>query len=471
MPGARPPTLSQVSSSPGWGRPICRYIRSGFEITSKRRAAKQQNAPRVQSEVEHGNRFGLRLGVKIDEEVAARNHVETRERRVRQQILHGEDHATAQFRRRPVTALVLNEETGQPRLGDIILDRRRVEALTRGGDRVRVDVRSEDLQFDVELRRRKRFEEEHGDGIGLFAGAASGNPHAHRQVRPAITQQGGDDRFLQSKEHIGIPEESGDIDQQIIGKQRTFLVIAPQHLKVARHVAGLDARHRHSPRDPAPQCAMFVEMEIVGGAGAQQFDDFKQSVGHFVVRHGFRPVGLVTHCQGEADQRIGDLHERKHLTYGAGGDGAAGHAVKCRLVRILGDDQSEPTLGRGEAEASVRSCSREDDAGGSPGARPGQGPQQKIEWHPCAMTGLGRRQVQDVVFDRQISPGRNYIDLVSLDQHGLGGLLDRHRRMAREQIDEHAMVVWVQVLDQNEGHSRGGGQARQQSGASIKAAG
>ena len=70
------------------------------------------------------------------------------------------------------------------------------------------------------------------------------------------------------------------------------------------------------------------------------------------------------------------------------------------------------------------------------------------------MSRLRLRKPQRSLFvGREIDAGRNDIDVLALDRHSVGRQQDRHRRMARKQIDQHAIVARVEVLNDDEGHA------------------
>ena len=138
--------------------------------------ADQQKAAFAQGEMEDGDDLRLRLGQKVDQKVPARNEVETRERRVRQHVLHREHDVGAQFGRDPVEVILPGEKSGQSFWRNVGLDRIGIEAVASARHCVRVDVAGEDLQFDVALRGVDLLAKQHGEGIGLLAGTAAGDP-------------------------------------------------------------------------------------------------------------------------------------------------------------------------------------------------------------------------------------------------------------------------------------------------------
>jgi hypothetical protein len=48
--------------------------------------------------------------------------------------------------------------------------------------------------------------------------------------------------------------------------------------------------------------------------------------------------------------------------------------------------------------------------------------------------------------------------VVALESHTVGGVLDRHRRVPGQQLDHHALMRRIEMLDQDEGHAAVGRQ-------------
>ena len=64
------------------------------------------------------------------------------------------------------------------------------------------------------------------------------------------------------------------------------------------------------------------------------------------------------------------------------------------------------------------------------------------------------QQPEDVVLNGQLRIGRDHVDVVALDPHPIDHFLHGNRRCAGEDVDEHAVVARIEVLDQYEGQSR-----------------
>ena len=319
----------------------------------------------------------LRLGSQIDQQVAAGDQIEAREWRIGQHILHREHHHAAQFGHHPVAMLLLGKEAGEPRRRDIGRDRSRIAPLAGQGDRFLVDVGGEDLELQVALGRRDLLEQQHGEGIGLFAGAAAGNPDPQRPVRRVPAHQIGNCLLRQQFEGFRVAEEAGDVDQQILGEQIEFACITLQHVEIPAAV--VDTGQRHAPLDPTQQCARLVERKIVRRLGAQQIDDLAQPIRGMLVWRRSGPPTVF-------GEDFGNLGDRQHQVHGAGHDRAARHAVILGLGRILGDDQPALLLDRLQPQAAVAAGSGQDHADRPLTQFFGQRAQKEIERQPRAVT-------------------------------------------------------------------------------------
>ena len=183
-------------------------------------------------------------------------------------------------------------------------------------------------------------------------------------------------------------------------------------------------------------------------------------------------VGVKGHAPFVADQRLGDLRRRKHEIDVARRDGALRHAVIVGFADFLRDDEAAFRLDRLEPNAAVGAGSREDHADRARAAFARQRIQQEVERQAHAVPRLRPRKPQRrLVVHREIDAGRNDIDALAFDRHSVGRLQDRHRRVAGEQVDHHAVVARVEVLDEDEGHAVIGGQRAEQLPAGVEAAG
>ena len=403
----------------------------------------------------------LRFGAQIDQQVTTGDQVEARERRIGQYILDRKDHHPAQLGHDPIAVLLLGKEAGESHRRHIRRDRFRIVSLAGERDRILVDIGGEDLQPDVSLRGRDLLEKQHGEGIGLLAGAAAGNPDPQRPIRRMPADEIGDHLLRQQLEGLRVAEEAGDVDQQILGEELELSRILPQQVEIPATV--VDAGQRHAPLDPAQQCARLIERKIVRGLSAQKIEDFGQLIRRMILRRQSLPPGVF-------GEDLGDLRDREHEVHGAGQDRAARHAVILGLVRILRDDEPALLLDRLQSQAAVAAGPREDHADRALAEFFGQRAQKEVE-RPARAVALARlRKAQDAIADREIGARRNEIDMLGLERHPVRCLLDRQRRMPGQQIDHHAGMRRIEMLDQNKGHARAAGEHAEQPADGIKAA-
>ena len=85
------------------------------------------------------------------------------------------------------------------------------------------------------------------------------------------------------------------------------------------------------------------------------------------------------------------------------------------------------------------------------------------------MTRSGLRDAQDAVLDGEIGSGRDDIEVVWLYHHSICSLPYGHRRVAGKQLDHHAFVGRIEMLDKDEGHAGAGRKRLQEFSAGIEA--
>src|SRR5208337_792768 len=160
--------------------------------------------------------FVLRFRLQIDEEIATTNEVYVGKGRVRQNVVNREHEAVAQFVRHPILVIFSREESRQPVRRNVRLDRIWIEPVAREGHGARIDVRRENLKARWPLQLLESLEEQHGERIGLFTGAAPRTPNADRAPVLLLIDEVGDDFIGQVIECGSAPEELRDADQQIL---------------------------------------------------------------------------------------------------------------------------------------------------------------------------------------------------------------------------------------------------------------
>lgn len=433
------------------------------------RAAEEEGPALVQGEVKQRYDLGLRLGTEIDEEVPARHEVEPRERRVGQHVLHREHHGGAQLGSYPIPVIFLGKEACEAGRRDIRRDRFRIEPLAGENDGVGIHVGGEDLQLDAALRGRDRFVEQHGQGIGFLAGAASGDPHPDRVIVGMLPDEIGNDRCRKALEHASVAEKARDVDEKVLGQVVEFSRVAAQRFQVSPHVAALDREQPYPPLDPAPQRPLLVEREIVGRSGSEELDDSGEAIRQPTLRRdGVSAIAgdLLVVFQESG----GNFVDRQHEIDRTCRDRAARHAVVAGFLGVLCDD--EPAFGadRTQAEAAVGPRPRQHHTTRPRAVVLGQRAQQEIERQPRTASGLGLRKVQDVLTDGQVCSGRDDVEVLAFDRHPVLRLPHGQGRRSGEQIHHQTFVGGIEMLDEDEGHAGAGGKRSDQARARFEPA-
>ena len=191
--GIDPRQAGRVRHPPGSARPIEPAVQNvRREAVGRAHAvfgARQQNAFAAQGVVEGADRPLAGVRGQRREPHPADDDVDPGERRITGDVVDGEGHPVADRRAHPVAARLGGEIAAEEprrqrrhRVGTI-------EADAGVADRVGVAVGGEDLQECLAAGGAPRLLADHGDGIGLAAGAAPDHPHAHRLATGAPPDQ------------------------------------------------------------------------------------------------------------------------------------------------------------------------------------------------------------------------------------------------------------------------------------------
>ena len=122
--------------------------------------------------------------------------------------MHREHDVRAQLGRDAVAVVLLGEKPRQSFPRHVRLDRVGIEAVASARHRVRIDVGREDLQLDLAFRGVDLFAKKHGEGIGLLAGTATGDPNSERPIQRVVAHEVGNDALGQKFENAPRHEKS-----------------------------------------------------------------------------------------------------------------------------------------------------------------------------------------------------------------------------------------------------------------------
>src|SRR5262249_35784992 len=128
------------------------------------RRAHEQETVGLERIVKRGADLRLQVAVEIDEQVAAGDQVDVRERGVLQQAMLGENDEVAHLAPDPVVVAVAGEEAPQALLRYVCLDRQWIAAVPAGRERTCIDIRREKLDLRPLVATRAFLEEKDGYG-------------------------------------------------------------------------------------------------------------------------------------------------------------------------------------------------------------------------------------------------------------------------------------------------------------------
>ena len=285
------------------------------------RAAEEENSSRLEHLMEEGEELSLPVGVEIDEEVAADQQVEARKGRILEEVVMSEyDHLPQHLCHLPAV-IDPGKEAHEPLFPEVGVDVVGIEAGTGPGDRRLVKIGGEELDPGIKLPFIQVLADENGHRVDFFAGGAAGVPNAHRFVGVPIREESRNDFLPQNLEGLGITEEAGHADEDVLAEGFRLLRVFPQQRDVFAESPGFV--HRHAALDAAQDGVRFVGAEIVAGP---VLDDGANGLQFFV--EGVGPAGTGREGAGPVGD-LGDLFRQllraENEVRHPGGDGAPRH--------------------------------------------------------------------------------------------------------------------------------------------------
>ena len=186
----------------------------------------KQQALRAKRVVERSQDPALRDFVEIDQEIAAADQVQSRERRIARHVLTREEAEIADVLRNAVLTVLPDEETLEAFCRHLLHGIEGVHTRPRPLEGRLADIGPEHLDLQRRLAVAEVFEHRHGDGIDLLAGRAAGHPDTDRVFRgPAFTERG-KHVLTQRLEGGRIAKELGDPDQEVLVQRGELAGIA-----------------------------------------------------------------------------------------------------------------------------------------------------------------------------------------------------------------------------------------------------
>jgi hypothetical protein len=404
-----------------------------------------QRAVGLEREMEGGQRLALHGRRQIDEDVAAADDVEARERRVAQHVVVREHDVAAQVGRhleavavRPEVRLAQRRRHPRGALG-------RVDPGAGDVQRRAMHVGREHAEQRHAVARPELLRDRHGVAVRLFAGRAARDPDPELLLRPERLDQPGQHVPAQPIERLLVAEEARDADEQIAVERPQLRRIGGDAVQVLAQIAG--AREQQPALDAAADRAALVTGEVDPRLAPQQLEDARQHV-RVGVRHLVQAAVVLEVALQRRPHRLG----RQHQIDGAGVDGGPGHAVELGGL-VLGDDQATHFMDPADPTRPVAARPRQHDADGARARVIRQRAEEDVDGQeqPLARIALGQPQL--AVFDHHLVPGRHEVDVIGLEAHPVLGADHRERRVRGQQLPHHALEIGRQVLDHHEGEA------------------
>ena len=188
------------------------------------------------------------------------------------------------------------------------------------GERALVGIGGEDAHRQLDALVVQLLQHQHRVGVGLVTHGAGRDPDADLTVLgPGLGDDRRDDRGGEVLPDLGIAEEGGDPDQQVVVEGAELDLVGLHEPRVDRDVGG--PGQLHPPLDAPPDGADLVGVEVEPVRVAQRGDD-PAELAVAVGRH--RDPGAVG-VLGELLDGLGHVGRREDLVDRAGAVGAARH--------------------------------------------------------------------------------------------------------------------------------------------------
>ena len=473
---ARRPTREQFGKRDLLGFAPFEYAVLLVERTKKPRGARcrlrrseEQPPGRFQSIVEGPHDTVLHGGIDVDQQIAARDQIELRKRRILDDALRREHAHLADFGYYAIIVAVLGEPALEP-VGRYARHGFPEAASPCGGDRAIVDIGSENLDLRFRSPRIHRLAQQNGQREDFLSRRAAGHPDPHGVLRVLASDETLQNCRVQRLERGGIAKELRYADQQFAEQRIEFFGLVAKPLDVIGR--GVDLKQLHPALEPAKQRFLLILAEIMAAAGPQRANDCRH------VRRGIGTDAVAVLASGNGlEMRLIRLQlgrhrfDRQHIVDLAGCRRALRHSGQ-RVAVIFRLRQCQPAmlLDRGGTQRSVAPGARQDDANGVLALIFGQRLEEGID-RPTAVAGWRRLDdLQASTRYRHRCVGRNDEDAVRLDQNAVGRLDNVHRGGPAEQFGQHAFIVRREMLDEHIGHASIGRGVREEALERIEAA-
>ena len=216
----------------------------------------------------------LKVRLEVDQQVAADDEVQVRQRRVLHEVVPAEDAPAAQVTSEPIELPVAGEVSLEERRGHLLELLETVQSVPGDGQRVLVDVGAIDLDVDRCRPVAEPFGEQQRNRVRLLTRGAAGRPHADGLGRGGGLDQPRHDVLAEELPGRRITEEARDVDEDRVEEPLGLLGMPAEVLDVGVGVG--DASLRHPGLDAAGERRHLVIAEVEMMLGAELLEQPEQ---------------------------------------------------------------------------------------------------------------------------------------------------------------------------------------------------
>ena len=251
------------------------FVDHGEEIAALAdifRGANEKKSARHQRIVENRDHLIFNGGPQIDQQIAARDKIETRKRRIPDHAVERENAHVAHFLLQNIASAMEAEEPLAP-FGRYASEQGfRVTPLARHRQCQFVDVGREDLHPRRHPQGLHVLAHQNSYRIDFLARRASRHPGPHDAVGAAVFEQFPNGGLRQRGESFAVPEEIRDADEKIVEQRAYFLRVFPQYPHIV--FERVDLANRYPSLHPPQKRFVLVAREIVTDLGTDDRADF-----------------------------------------------------------------------------------------------------------------------------------------------------------------------------------------------------
>jgi hypothetical protein len=160
-----------------------------------------------------------------------------------------------------------------------------------------------------------------------------------------------------------------------------------------------------------------------------------------------------------------DVFGREHEIHRSAGNRTLRHAGVLRRLLLLREGEAAGRFDLAYPERAVRARPRQDDANGMRPLDRGERTQKVIDGVMRTTVVRAGRDRQDAVGNGEVGVRLNDVDVVRRDLHAVHRVDHRHGGVGPQQFTQPALIVRIEMLDDDEGKAglrrQGGDQLRQ----------